>query len=135
METMSGFNDERIEAARELVSEHRCQSNGYIRDSTVAILSDALDALEEARAEAARLREVLLSNRQGYVNILERRKLSSEKWGQRDGCYRGRYGALTREEIEGVIARIDDVLHPPPTHRIRAGPVRPKLAADVKDQQ
>jgi hypothetical protein len=38
------------------------------------------------------------------------RKLDSEKWGQRDG-YGGRYGALTREEIEAVIADIDAALN------------------------
>ena len=37
------------------------------------------------------------------------RKLDSERWGQRDG-YGGRYGALTREEIEDVIAGIDEAL-------------------------
>jgi hypothetical protein len=56
-----------------------------------------------------RLKAALLRNRQGYVNILEMRKLSSEQWGQRDG-YGGRYGALTREEIEAVIAEIDEAL-------------------------
>ena len=57
----------------------------------------------------SKLRTQLLRNRQGYVNILEMRKLDSEKWGQRDG-YGGRYGALTREEIEAVIADIDAAL-------------------------
>ena len=59
----------------------------------------AVDALEAA----------LQRNRQGYKNILELRKLDSAKWGQADG-YGGRYGALTREEIEGVIAEIDAAL-------------------------
>ncbi len=65
--------------------------------------------MQRAEQAVATLREALLRNRQGYLNILEMRKLSSEKWGERDG-YGGRYGALTREEIEGVIADIDAAL-------------------------
>lgn len=65
--------------------------------------------LKEEFERVDRLKQALIENRKGYVNILEMRKLSSEQWGQRDG-YGGRYGALTREEIEGVIARIDKVL-------------------------
>jgi hypothetical protein len=51
----------------------------------------------------------LKRNRQGLLNILEMRKLDSDKWGQRDG-YGGRYGALTRQEIEDVIAQMDEAL-------------------------
>jgi hypothetical protein len=65
--------------------------------------------LKEEFDRIDRLKAALLRNRQGYVNILEMRKLSSEQWGQRDG-YGGRYGALTREEIETVIAQIDEAL-------------------------
>jgi hypothetical protein len=57
----------------------------------------------------SKLRAALLRNRQGCLNILEFRKLDSERWGQREG-YGGRYGALTREEIEAVIAEIDAAL-------------------------
>lgn len=46
-----------------------------------------------------RLTDALRSNREGYLNILEVRKLAS-----------GRYGALTREEVEQVIAEIDGAL-------------------------
>jgi phenylpyruvate tautomerase PptA (4-oxalocrotonate tautomerase family) len=68
------------------------------------------EAYAEQQAELVKeLVEALLRNRQGYVNILEMRKLSSEQRGQRDG-YGGRYGALTREEIEAVIAEIDEAL-------------------------
>lgn len=55
------------------------------------------------------LTEALVRNRQGYLNILEMRQLSGEQWGQRDG-YGGRYGALTREEIESVITGVDEAL-------------------------
>ncbi len=65
-----------------------------------------IDAL---RAENQALRAALSRVRQGYLNILEMRKLSGDQWGQRDG-YGGRYGALTREEIEGVMADIDAAL-------------------------
>lgn len=67
------------------------------------------ERLKEEFDRIDRLKAALLRNRQGYVNILEMRKLSSEQWGQRDG-YGGRYGALTREEIETVIAKIDEAL-------------------------
>jgi hypothetical protein len=57
----------------------------------------------------SRLEAQLIRNRQGLVNILEMRKLDTRIWGDRHG-YGGRYGALTREEIEGVIADIDKAL-------------------------
>lgn len=67
--------------------------------------------LEMNRTLAARVAELeaaLGRVRQGYQNILEFRKLGGE-WGQRDG-FAVRYGALTREEVECVIAEIDAVL-------------------------
>lgn len=66
---------------------------------------DMAEVIDYALGAEAQLKR----NRQSLVNILEMRKLDSEKWGQRDG-YGGRYGALTREEIEGVIAQIDEAL-------------------------
>jgi len=65
--------------------------------------------MSEQAPRITELENALLRVRQGYYNILEMRKLTSEKWGQADG-YGGRYGALTREEIEGVIAEIDGAL-------------------------
>jgi len=67
----------------------------------------------QLEAENAVMRTALGRNRQGYLNILEMRKLSSEQWGSRDG-YGGRYGALTREEIEAVIADIEAALSSAP---------------------
>lgn len=66
---------------------------------------------DQDAGEIARYRAALERLRQGYRNILEFRKLSSAQWGDRDG-YGGRYGALTREEIEGVIAEIETALVP-----------------------
>ena len=61
---------------------------------------EVLDSLKRerdaAREDGARLRAALERNRQGMQNILEFRKVSND-----------RYGDLTREEIEGVIAEID----------------------------
>lgn len=55
--------------------------------------------LEAAETREKRLREVLERNRQGYRNLLEFRRLSG-----------GRYGALTREELEQTITEIDTAL-------------------------
>lgn len=71
------------------------------------IYADHAALLEENK----RLRDGLERQRQGLRNILEFRKLDSEKWGQRDG-YGGRYGALTRQELEESIANIDAILAP-----------------------
>lgn len=54
---------------------------------------------------AERLEAALLRNRKGYLNILEMRKLSLTPL-----FAEGRYGALTREEIEAVVAEIDKAL-------------------------
>jgi hypothetical protein len=72
-------------------------------------LRELADQMERQSARLACLTEALRRNREGYVNILEFRKLAGEQWGQRNG-FGGRYGALTREEIETEIAEIDKVL-------------------------
>lgn len=56
-------------------------------------------SLEAAERREKALRDALERNRRGYLNILEFRRLVD-----------GRYGALTREEIEQVIFGIDDAL-------------------------
>ena len=63
----------------------------------------------ELRGAVRELVEALCRHRQGMSNILEFRKLDSEKWGQRDG-YGGRCGALTRQEIDDSIGNIDKAL-------------------------
>lgn len=73
-------------------------------------MPEPLDEIIELVMRVKRLESALIRNRQGYLNILEMRKLSSEQWGERNG-YGGRYGALTREEIEAVIAEIDEALN------------------------
>lgn len=62
--------------------------------------------LKEEFNRIDRLMAALTRTRQGYLNILEMRKLSGVQFG--DLC--ARYGALTREEIEAVIAEIDEAL-------------------------
>lgn len=64
-----------------------------------------LDELTTEKRRSAALEAALRRVRLGYQNILEFRKLGGEL-AQRDG-FAGRYGALTREEIEGVIAEVD----------------------------
>lgn len=66
---------------------------------------------DQDAGEIARYRAALERVRQGYVNILEMRKLTADVWGTRNG-YGGRYGALTREEVEGVIREIETALRP-----------------------
>lgn len=68
--------------------------------------ADRAESINRLLAANARLDAQLLRCRQGLRNILEFRKLTSDVWGTRDG-YGGRYGALTREELESVIAEID----------------------------
>lgn len=65
----------------------------------------AAELADELRKAVNALRR----NRQGYANILEFRQLTANVWGTRNG-YGGRYGALTREEIEAVIAEIDPIV-------------------------
>ncbi len=68
-----------------------------------------VERLRGMEAHNDRMYAALVRNRRGYQNLLEFRKLDSEKWGQRDG-YGGRYGALTRDEIDAVISEIDTAL-------------------------
>lgn len=70
---------------------------------------DAFVNARWAEIRIANLETQLKRNRQGLMNILEFRQLAAVTWGQRDG-YGGRYGALTREEIEWAIADIDRAL-------------------------
>jgi hypothetical protein len=79
---------ERVKTALEIL---RTGKDGMTagKDATIAAL----------RAELGRAYEALRRHRQGMLNILEFRKLNS-----------GRYGALTREEIEETISEIDSVL-------------------------
>lgn len=62
----------------------------------------------KARAALRLAVGALKRNRQGYLNILDRKLV----WDQNDG-YGARYGALTREEIDGVIAEVDTALSAP----------------------
>ncbi|MEN6602121.1 MAG: hypothetical protein ABFD86_06865, partial [Bryobacteraceae bacterium] len=62
----------------------------------LATLASRDGRVAELEAENAGLRATLKRNRQGMQNILEFRKIAAND----------RYGALTREEVEGVIAEI-----------------------------
>lgn len=57
------------------------------------LVNAAIRERDEARAQLRRIRK-------GYLNIIEFRRLA----------FHDRYGALTREEIEAVIAEIDATL-------------------------
>jgi hypothetical protein len=70
-----------------------------------ALLDSYNTLLIAEREKCQRLRDALLRNRQGMRNILEFRKLARTYFSNPD-----RYGALTREEIEGTIAEIDAAL-------------------------
>jgi uncharacterized small protein (DUF1192 family) len=87
-----------------------CQCKFDARIAELEAENERLRAeLAEARKDTARLRLALERNRQGLLNILEFRQLDGKAWGQRDG-YGGRYGALTRDEIEVSVAEIDAAL-------------------------
>jgi hypothetical protein len=60
------------------------------------------EKLKVLREECLQYRAALMRHRQGMFNILELRKIAGTE----------RYGALTREEIEGVISDIDALLIP-----------------------
>jgi hypothetical protein len=72
----------------------------------------ACQIIRRLRAEREGLRTQLKRHRQGLSNILEFRR-----------CTDGRYGALTREEVEQAIAEMDAALAPQP-----AGPSTDPLA-------
>lgn len=86
-----------------------CDSGGYCPKCS----ADKLPSLQPDPRDAriTRLEGALRRVRQGYQNILEFRQLTADVWGTRDG-YGGRYGALTREEIDGVLTEIDAALAP-----------------------
>lgn len=94
-----------MEVERLKVAESFAWNSGHAK------FLDAQQLAYERGREVERLRSALERCRQGQRNILEFRKLES-----------GRYGALTREEIETVIAEIDVALATPaatpPAHHI-----------------
>ena len=98
MGQVDALKRERDEHRKVRMEHHDAIVNGYAK----------LDRLER---ENAAMREALNRNRQGLRSILEFRKLAAARWGSRDG-YGGRYGALTREEIESAIIDIDVALQP-----------------------
>lgn len=98
--------------------------SGYT-DSTMqsrmlAEIAYQLAVWNEREGTAGRIRKLedqLKRNRQGLCNLLEFRKID------------GRYGALTREEIETVIAQIDNALG---TANADAGSPKPAPEATAK---
>ena len=94
-----------IEAAKRHDGPHTtwCPRHSIIlkerADAAMLTLDAAEPIIAKLRADNARMKESLLRVRQGYCNIKELRKISGD-----------RYGALTREEIEGVIQEIDKAL-------------------------
>ncbi len=113
---------ESLTVLREQIAEMECERDEW-QEAEASVCPEDVGVVEcvlalrrqitSLTAERDRAVDALRRNRQGYMNILEFRKLDSEKWGQRDG-YGGRYGALTREEIETVVAEIDAALSAAP---------------------
>lgn len=100
-----------VKSVRDLIGvfEKRLAEVQQARENENVAFNEQQQALREVFKERDTYARLLKELRQGYQNILEFRKLNSEKWGMRDG-YGGRYGALTREELEGVIVKIDAAL-------------------------
>lgn len=68
-------------------------------DNCSEVLSESVDDIDELRADVRKLREALERKNQGLRNILEFRRLEN-----------GRYGNLTKHEIECAIAEADVAL-------------------------
>jgi hypothetical protein len=66
------------------------------RDAAQAQSNRDLEERRKAQATADRMREALERQRQGLLNLLEVRRMQN-----------GRYGNLTREEVEAEIAALD----------------------------
>jgi hypothetical protein len=69
-------------------------------DPTWDLSDNDMEAIRWVLDERQRMQEALKRVRQGYQNILAFRHIAGSD----------RYGALTREEVEGVIAEVDIAL-------------------------